>query len=171
MNAMRNYRTLALALSSPVLVTAFVASRSSGSSAPNTLWIGGGSSGSGSIAATTTTCRSVPFLYMSANPFTSMIGDVASSLFGVGGGAKNIGANAKVEAALDAIPTATWAELREKLESQQTANERAFRQNLVKGYGIASPMHKVRLYDESNKEEDIQVTFYRDSASWCVSLC
>lgn len=101
-----------------------------------------------------------------------MIGDVASSLFGVGGsGAKNIAANAQVEAALDAIPTATWVELREKLESQQTADEKAFRQNLVKGYGVASPMHKVRLYDESNKEEDIQVTFYRDSASWCVSLC
>lgn len=51
----------------------------------------------------------------------------------------------------------------------QTPEERAFRGDLVHGYGVASPLHKVRLYDESNKEEDIRVTFYRDSASWCVS--
>lgn len=49
----------------------------------------------------------------------------------------------------------------------QTDDERAFRSNLTKGYGAASPLHLVRLYDSSNTEADIRVTFYRDHASWC----
>eukprot|EP00978_Attheya_sp_CCMP212_P029267 scaffold103445_cov58-Attheya_sp.AAC.6 len=61
----------------------------------------------------------------------------------------------------------SWEAVETQLEQQQTPEERAFRQNLIKGYGAASPLHKVRLYDESNKEEDVRVTFYRDSASWC----
>jgi len=105
------------------------------------------------------------------NPFSSMIGDVASNLFG-GGGAKGDKIDAeKVDAALEKIGTngKTWSEIKDLLASQQTTDEeRSFRQNLEKGYGIqGSPMHKVRLFDESNKEEDIAVTFYRDSASWC----
>ena len=93
-----------------------------------------------------------------------MIGDVASSIFG---GSNKVAPNGKMDAALDAIATDSWSKIRETLESQQTPEERAFRKNLEKGYGGASPMHKVRLFDESNKEEDIQVKFYRDSASWC----
>lgn len=96
-----------------------------------------------------------------------MIGDVASSLFG--GGKSVAAANSKVEAALEGIATASWTAIRDQLEALQTPEERSFRQNLAKGYGVASPLHKVRLFDESNKEEDIAVTFYRDSASWCVS--
>jgi len=111
------------------------------------------------------------------NPFSSMIGDVASSLFG--GGARGDQATAtRVDAALNnpksdggdnGIECKTWAELRDQLASQQTTDEeRNFRQNLEKGYGIeGSPMHKIRLFDESNTEEDVVVTFYRDSASWC----
>jgi glutathione S-transferase len=148
---MKNYRNLAaLALTSPVLVSAFVASRDLS-------------------AVTATTSRSTgsngsSWLFMSTNPFSSMIGDVASSIFG---GNKYVASNAKVEASLDSISVDSWSKIRETLESQQTPEERAFRKNLEKGYGIASPLHKVRLFDESNKEEDIKVTFYRDSASWC----
>ncbi|KAL7568514.1 hypothetical protein ACA910_002634 [Epithemia clementina (nom. ined.)] len=62
----------------------------------------------------------------------------------------------------------SWSEIRTRLETlMETDEERNFRKNLAKGYGIGSPLHKVRLYNESNKEEDIRVTFYRDSASWC----
>jgi hypothetical protein len=104
---------------------------------------------------------------MSNNPFTSMIGDMASSIFG---GTPKVDTNRNVEAALAAISTPSWTELRDQLESLQTHEESSFRQNLAKGYGVASPLHRVRLYDESNREEDIAVTFYRDSASWCVSL-
>ncbi|KAG7347774.1 glutathione S-transferase [Nitzschia inconspicua] len=150
---MKNYRNLILTLASPVLVSAFVASRHRGTS---TNWIIGSDNN-------LRTCRNPFPLYMSTNPFTSMIGDVASSLFG----SKNVAANENAEAALKAISTPSWMELRNSLESQQTFEEKAFRQNLAKGYGVASPLHKARLYNESNKEEDIAVTFYRDSASWC----
>jgi glutathione S-transferase len=109
----------------------------------------------------------------SGNPFSSMIGDVASSLFGGsggGGGGKEMNAE-KVDTAFDKSPLAnrkTWEEIKDKLSQVSTPEERAFRQNVEKGYGIdGSPLHKIRLYDESNKEEDIAVTFYRDSASWC----
>ena len=61
---------------------------------------------------------------------------------------------------------ASLSDIRSQLESVQTPEERKFRDNLVKGYGEGSPMNKVRLYDESNQEKDIRVTFYRDHASW-----
>jgi hypothetical protein len=154
---MKHYRKLALALSSPVLVSAFVASRYSGTSTRH-----------GFPSTLSSSDKSPWLLYMSTNPFTSMIGDVASSLFG-GGGKSVAAANSKVEAALEGIATASWTAIRDQLEALQTPEERSFRQNLAKGYGVASPLHKVRLFDESNKEEDIAVTFYRDSASWCVS--
>ena len=32
---------------------------------------------------------------------------------------------------------------------------------------LGLPLHQLRLFDESNKEEDVRVTLYRDSASWC----
>jgi glutathione S-transferase len=95
-----------------------------------------------------------------------MIGDVASSIFG---GNNIVSQNSRVESALASISTDSWNDIRTKLESQQTAEERSFRKNLEKGYGVGSPLHKIRLFDESNKEEDIDVVFYRDSASWCVS--
>ncbi|KAL3906186.1 MAG: hypothetical protein SGILL_009371, partial [Bacillariaceae sp.] len=148
---MRNYRNLAALVltSSPLLVSAFVASKNLPVSA---------------TSKTTTSSSGSSLLSMSTNPFSSMIGDVASSIFG---GNKNVAPSGKVEASLDSIETDSWSKIRETLESQQTPEERAFRDNLVKGYGVASPLHKVRLFDESNKEEDIKVTFYRDSASWC----
>lgn len=100
-----------------------------------------------------------------------MIGDVASSLFGGGGAKGDKGTADKVEAVLEkaSVTSKSWSEIKEQLASQQTTDEeRNFRKNLEKGYGVqGSPMHKIRLFDESNKEEDIPVTFYRDSASWC----
>jgi len=101
------------------------------------------------------------------NPFSSMIGNVAASLFG-GGGGKEMNVE-QVDISLGKVPNMkTWEEVKEQLVSQQTTvEEREFRQNLEKGYGEGSPLHKIRLYDESNKEEDVVVKFYRDSASWC----
>lgn len=61
----------------------------------------------------------------------------------------------------------SWDDIRSKLQSKQTAEERAFRNNLAKGIGAPSPLHKLRLFDESNDEKDVRVTLYRDSASWC----
>lgn len=61
----------------------------------------------------------------------------------------------------------SWDEIRDTLQSKQTPEEKKFRANLASGYGKASPLHKLRLFDESNKEEDVKVTLYRDSASWC----
>jgi glutathione S-transferase len=99
----------------------------------------------------------------SNNPFNSIIGDMASAMFG-----KGVSSNAKVESSLTNLSTdISWSALRTKLESVQTPEERMFRDNLAKGYGVASPLHLMRLYDETNLEEDIRVTFYRDSASWC----
>jgi hypothetical protein len=107
-------------------------------------------------------------LYLSSpnnNSFSSYISDMASSLLG-----KKVGSQPDLDKTLSDLSVPSWPEIRSLLESHmQTDDERSFRQNIEKGYGLASPMHKVRLYDESNKEEDIRVTFYRDSASWCVS--
>ena len=108
---------------------------------------------------TTSTC-----LHNSKNPFTSFVGDVANSIMG----GNTVDSKPQVDAAVQKASKTSWDELREVLSSQMsTEEERNFRQNLAKGYGPASPLHKVRLYDETNKEEDIRVTFYRDSASWC----
>jgi hypothetical protein len=115
------------------------------------------------------------------NPFAS----IAASMFGSGGGGSSGGGGGltvssciKVDQALDALATTTtttptsssipsWSTLRETLSTMQTPDERAFRDNLKFGYGVGSPLHKIRLYNDQNKEEDIQVTFYRDHASWC----
>jgi len=62
----------------------------------------------------------------------------------------------------------SWDDIRNQLQSKQVTNDEIkFRDNLDKGYGKGSPLHKLRLFDESNKEEDVRVTLYRDSASWC----
>ena len=108
--------------------------------------------------------RSFSPLSSSNNPFSSMIGDMASSIFGSAG---SVSANPKVESRLSSTTTLSWQDIRKQLEVVQTPEERSFRSNLTKGYGVGSPLHKIRLYDESNREEDIRVTFYRDSASWC----
>ena len=49
-----------------------------------------------------------------------------------------------------------WEDIRSLLESKMDTNdERLFRNKLAKGYGVASPLHRVRLSDESYAEKDI----------------
>jgi hypothetical protein len=99
------------------------------------------------------------------NPFTNMLGDVASSIMGGGGSAGPNDPN--LDATLASISNTSWDSVRSTLESLQTPEERNFRSSLQTGRGPPSPLHKIRLYDDSNSEEDIRVTFFRDSASWC----
>lgn len=103
-----------------------------------------------------------------SNPFQTLIGDMASSIASSisGGGTGDID-SAAIDSKLNAIVTSSWEQIRSDLETKQTGEEKAFRSNVEKGIGPASPLNKIRLYDESNTEEDIRVTLYRDSASWC----
>lgn len=98
------------------------------------------------------------------NPLSSFMGDFASAIMGKGG---SVQANAKLDSSLtNLMSSTTWTDIRSKLGTMQTEEERQFRDTVAKGYGVGSPMNKIRLYDESNKESDIRVTFYRDHASW-----
>ena len=108
-------------------------------------------------STTSTALSSTP-----GNPFTSLIGDLASTFSKSGNTAQG---NPELDSSLQNMCSG-WSEIQAVLKSKQTPEELAFRDNLKLGYGEGSPLHKVRLYDESNKEEDIRVTFYRDSASW-----
>lgn len=92
-----------------------------------------------------------------------MFGDMASALVGGNKGSSN----PEVDATLTSLAT-PWEDIKSLLESQQTPEERSFRDNVAAGRGAASPLNKIRLYDDdSTKEEDVRVVFYRDSASWC----
>lgn len=81
------------------------------------------------------------------NPFSSIIGDFAASIVGKGDSVK---ANNQLDSSLNTIMASaesegsSWNDIRSLLESQQTEEERIFRDNLVKGYGVGSPMHKVK---------------------------
>ena len=97
----------------------------------------------------------------SFNPFR-MVGDMASGLLG----GDSLQDQPTVDKAIVSMESAgslqSWTTIRSTLESKmETDIERNFRANLKKGYGEGSPLHKIRLFDESNKEEDIRVTFYR----------
>jgi glutathione S-transferase len=94
-----------------------------------------------------------------------MLGDMTNAFLG-GGSGGNLALNPTIDAKLTGLGHSLDS-IRKTLASLQAPDEHKFRDNLIKGYGPASPLHKIRLYDESNKEEDIRVTFYRDSASWC----
>jgi glutathione S-transferase len=69
--------------------------------------------------------------------------------------------------ALSSHDVGSWDEIRSSLREKQTLDEQNFRINLSKGYGNPSPLHSLRLFDESNDEKDVRVTLFRDSASWC----
>jgi glutathione S-transferase len=73
----------------------------------------------------------------------------------------------ELASATSSLPTASWEEIRSILESKQTSEERQFRNNLPRGVGVGSPLHRLRLFEEGNREEDVRVTLFRDSASWC----
>jgi len=122
--------------------------------------------GSESIAtARTSSSSTTRLLAEPPNPFVSMLGDLASSILP---GKSPLQGNAGLDSSLQKAATCSWDDIRSELESVQTPEERNFRENIQKGYGeVGSALHKVRLYDESNKESDIRITFYRDHASWC----
>jgi glutathione S-transferase len=119
-------------------------------------------------AATTTTTVRLHAVGDSNNPFfAGRLGDMASSWFR---GSNNELRPSRPE--LDdqfnqLVSHYSWESIRARLESQQTSSERAFRRNVAMGYGEGSPLHKVRLYHEGNTIDNVRVTFYRDSASWC----
>ena len=113
-------------------------------------------------------------LFESDNPFQSLFGNVASKISNLQqeGMMSSISPDqlSKLNSQTETILASAHMSLsivRSSLESKQTAEERKFRSNLHKGYGTASPLHKLRLFDESNNEDDVRVTLYRDSASWC----
>lgn len=118
----------------------------------------------GSYYSTATTTR----FMSSTNPFSSMMNDVTSSLFGGRGGGSSLDTNDRVDEAIaeSSSTRPSWTDLRTTLSQLETPEERAFRDNVAKGIGMASPLNKIRLFDDAT-EKDIQVTFYRDSASWC----
>jgi glutathione S-transferase len=92
--------------------------------------------------------------------------DMVTGMFSPKSSSTNTVQTETVNEGLMALSLVDWDTLRSQLESKMTSDEeRHFRANLEKGYGVASPLHKVRLFDKSNDEKDIRVTFYRDSAS------
>ena len=99
----------------------------------------------------------------SNNPsFSSIIGGMASSIL-----SKTPDRQPQLDQKMVQVEP-SWESVRSRLEALQTEEERLFRTvNMPKGYGVGSPLHKVRLFHKGNQEQDIRVTFYRDSASWC----
>lgn len=102
------------------------------------------------------------------NTVTSLFGDMVSSIkSSINMSSGGIHTNEGLDLKLRSIIPTTWDDIQKKLESKQTPDEKVFRSNVAKGIGVASPLNKIRLFDESNKEEDIRVIFYKDHASWC----
>ena len=62
-------------------------------------------------------------------------------------------------------PIPTWEDLSKRLYQQQTPSERSFRERLSKG-DVHSALANIRRFDNNN-DNNIQITFYKDSASWC----
>lgn len=123
-------------------------------------------------STTTTTTTLMAEKRNNGNPFQNLIGGMTSSILQNVGGSDISVVNQELDNKLEEIASLpSWDEIRTKLESKQTDEEKAFRSIVEKGIGRASPLNKVRLFDESNKEEDIRVTLYRDSASWCPCKC
>ena len=76
-------------------------------------------------------------------------------------------ANVQLDSTIASLVPSQWEDIRGKLESMQTDQEKQFRNDVDRGIGKASPLNKIRLFDESNTENDVRVVFYRDHASWC----
>lgn len=95
-------------------------------------------------AATWIASTSSGGLYLSQssnnNSFSSYISDMASSLLG-----KKVSSQPELDKKMLDLTVPSWPDVRTLLESQmQTDQERSFRQNVEKGYGLASPMNKIR---------------------------
>lgn len=130
-----------------------------------------------SLSTLTSAKESKTALFSESNPLKSIFGTVASSISNIQQSGMMSSLSSTDMSRLDVLTAetlarhdiaASWDTIRSVLATKQTTDdERFFRQNLEKGYGKASPLHSLRLFDESNKEEDVRVTLFRDSASWC----
>eukprot|EP00569_Conticribra_weissflogii_P003695 CAMPEP_0171328628 /NCGR_PEP_ID=MMETSP0878-20121228/761_1 /TAXON_ID=67004 /ORGANISM="Thalassiosira weissflogii, Strain CCMP1336" /LENGTH=572 /DNA_ID=CAMNT_0011828489 /DNA_START=51 /DNA_END=1769 /DNA_ORIENTATION=+ len=130
-----------------------------------------------SLSTLTSAKESKTAVFSESNPLKSIFGAVSSSISNIQQSGMMSSLSSTEMSRLDVLTTETlarhdiagsWDTIRSVLANKQTTDdERFFRQNLEKGYGMASPLHSLRLFDESNKEEDVRVTLFRDSASWC----
>ena len=109
-----------------------------------------------------------------SNPLKSIFGSMASSISNIQqqgmtplSSDRIVQLRSQTDQILSSHSIGSWDDIRGTLYDMQTPDERNFRSNLEKGYGQPSPLHKLRLFDESNNEEDVRVTLFRDSASWC----
>jgi hypothetical protein len=98
-----------------------------------------------------------------SNPFlrsmSNFVSDAASSLFG----SFDRKFPEEVEKEVSSVVPYSWEDIRTQWETLATENERQFRDNLPLGYGEASPLHNLRLYDPSVDASTVRVIFYRDS--------
>lgn len=109
--------------------------------------------------------RACTALFESNNPFQSLFGNVASKISTLHQEGMMTSVSPDQLSQLTSLTSTTLVSknmnlsmVRSALESKQTTEERKFRSNLQKGYGAASPLHKLRLFDESNNENDVRVT-------------
>lgn len=111
-----------------------------------------------------------PTSIFETNPLKSLFGNVASSISNIQQMARTQRSSEFLALKAQMLAShniGSWDDIRSSLRAKQTPEETNFRDNLTKGYGKASPLHKLRLFDKSNDENDVRVIFYRDSASWC----
>jgi hypothetical protein len=90
---------------------------------------------------------------------SNFVSDAASSLFG----SFDRKFPEEVEKEISSVVPYSWEDIRTQWETLATENERQFRDNLPLGYGEASPLHNLRLYDPSVDASTVRVIFYRDS--------
>jgi glutathione S-transferase len=102
--------------------------------------------------------RSVTKLRLSKNPLADMWNDVAKTFRDKLTPPSNLQDYA--------VP---WETIQSSLDQklQKYPHLANFRDNLAQGLDRGSPLHKLRLFDPHNSPEDVRITFYRDSASWC----
>jgi hypothetical protein len=102
-------------------------------------------------------------LEASSNPFlrsmSNFLSDAASSLFGT----FDRQLPEELEKEISSVVPFSWEDIRTQWKTQATELERQFRDNLPLGYGEASPLHNLRLYDPSVDASSVRVVFYRDS--------
>ena len=96
------------------------------------------------------------------DPIKTMFKGVMSSISPSSSGAANAKA---VDLSHLNLEGSVWPSVIESLRAGQTPSELSFRSSVSSGT-VSSPMSRMRLFGD-DKEEDVRVVFYRDSASWC----